>query len=278
MCLLSCVFVYNDLIAKEKMYADRIVSLGPVVTEALYMLGAEDKIIADTIYCKRPAAAAKKEKIGTVTKVDIEKILSLEPDIVIATALSDPEQIERMRDLGIEIIIYGEQKNYSILCEQFIKLGKITGKEEEAESIIERTDSGIHTIIDKTRSLPKSRVFIQLGTKPLFTVKKDSLLNDLIDFAGGVNIALNTENGLFSREEVVSLDPEVIIIVDMGMNTDIEKKSWEIFQEMCAVKNDRIFVMDSYEICSPNPVSILGTLDKLAYYLHKGAYEKSSGQ
>ncbi|MDI6641785.1 MAG: ABC transporter substrate-binding protein, partial [Elusimicrobiota bacterium] len=247
----------------------RIISLGPAITEQLYLLGVGDKIIANTIYCTRPPDAEKKEKIGTVVEHNIEKITALKPDLVIASSLTNPKTLNKLRNLGIKTIQFSYAKNFNEVCAQFLELGKVVGKAKEAKSIIMKAKSRIDSIRRKTKKLPQVKVFIQIGAKPLFTAPKDTFVNDFIELAGGINIAKEANSGLYSREKVIEQNPDVIVITTMGIVGEEEKKIWKKYKTINAVKNDRIYIIDSYKLCSPTPVSFVETLQEILKILHK---------
>ncbi len=246
----------------------RIISLGPALTEEIYLLGAQDKLIANTIYCTRPPEAKKKEKVGTVIRANIEKILSLNPDLVLATSLSDIKQVEKMKSLGIRVITFSNPKNFDQLCKEFLRLGKILGKEEKARKIVKEASEEVNSIKEKSKSLSNPKVFIQVGAKPLFTVTEDSFINDFIKFSGGKNIAMDARTPLYSREKVIEANPDVIIIVTMGIAGKEERKIWEKYKTLNAVKNKRIYILDSYRVCSPTPVTFADTLKEFFKILH----------
>ncbi len=248
----------------------RIVSLSPAITEELYLLEMEDRIVGTTVYCDRPPEAKEKEKVGTVIKVDLEKILILKPDLILATSLTDPGQIEKLKSLGMRVISFPlyENKNFSQICEQFMELGRIVGREAEAEEIVCQMKNKIDSISKGIKGLPKPKVFVQIGARPLFTIIKDSFIQDLIALGGGINIARGAKSGLYSREDVIRQNPEVIIIVTMGIVGEEEKKVWRKFKTLDAVKNDRIYIIDSNKTCSPTPVSFVEALEEIAEFLH----------
>ncbi|MDI6840999.1 MAG: ABC transporter substrate-binding protein [bacterium] len=254
-------------------FPHRIVSLGPAITEEIYLLGAEDRLVANTIYCERPPEAKKKEKIGTVIEINVEKIISFKPDLVLATPLTDPKAKEKLKNLGLKVVTFPVEKDFNEICRNFLELGQIIGKKEEAEKIIYQVKNEVDSISKKIKTLSKlevtpPKVFIQVGANPLFTVTKDSFLNDLIGFAGGVNIALGAKTGLYSREKVIQQNPDVIIIVTMGIVGEKEMKSWQRYKTLNAVKNNRIYIMDSYKVCSPTPISFVEALEELVKILH----------
>lgn len=246
----------------------RIVSLGPAITEELYILGAEDRLVGCTVYCQKPPEAKKKEKVGTTIEVNLEKIVALRPDLVLATSLTDPRAKEKLKNLGIRIITFSAAKNFSEICGQFLELGKIVGKEEQAAEIVTLARSRVDSIREKIRGLKSPKVFIQVGAKPLVAATGDSFINDFIEFAGGINIAREAGAGLYSREEVIRRNPDVIIIVTMGIEGEEEKEAWAKYGSLNAVKNGRIYIIDSYRLCSPTPVSFAESLEEIARILH----------
>ncbi len=261
------VGVFSLALAAEK-YPSRIISLGPSITESLYLLGEGERIIAVTTYCLRPIEAGKKEKIGTVRESNVEKIISLQPDLVITTSLTNMRAIAKLRKTGIKVVIFAEPKNYVNLCEQFTELAALVGKEDAATRIITEADTRINALKEKVRGLSLPTVFVQVGSKPLFAATGNTFINDFIVFAGARNIALNAANGLYSREEVLSRNPEVILIVTMGISGEREKGIWEKYKTLDAVQNKRIYFIDSDKICSPTPLGFAETLEEIVFMLH----------
>ena len=249
----------------------RIISLGPTITEKLYLLGAQDRLVGVTTYCERPPEALAKEKVGNVTQVNIEKIVELKPDLVIATSLTERRAVLGLKRLGIRVIVFNEPGSYEEMNRQFLELGRIVGRERQAEGIIKAAERRVDVIKKRVEGLPRPKVFIQLGAKPLFAATKDSFVNDFIELAGGTNIAREAKTGFYSREEVLRQDPDIIIIVLMDAATGNEKKGWQKFHALKAVRNDKIFVMDPYRICSPTPRTFVDALEEMVKALHPGA-------
>ena len=249
-------------------YPQRIISLGPALTRQIYLLGAEDKLVGVTTYCRRPAEAQNKEKVGTVVEVSLEKIVHLQPEIVLATALTDPRTKEKLKGLGIKVVDFPAAGDFSHLCEQFLELGGIVGKEKQAAEIVRQAEMQVDILKQKVRGLPHPKVFIQIGARPLFTATEESFFNDFIEFAGGVNIASGAKSGLYSREKVLEDNPDIIIITTMGIAGEREKEIWRTFETLNAVKNNRIYIVDDYNFCSPTPLSFVGTLEEMIEILH----------
>ena len=252
----------------------RIISLGPVLTEEIYLLGVQDKLVGCTIYCNRPEAARQKQKVGAVVEVSVEKIVDLKPDLILATSLTDRRAKEHLSQLGMNVVVFSEAKSFNEVCQQFLDLGKMVGKEEKAHKIVTQAKKEVNSIAGKIKGIIKPKVFLEIGTKPLFTVTRDSFINDFIVLAGGINIAAEAGSGLYSREKVVAQNPDVIIIVSMGVAADQEKKVWQKFRNLSAVKNDRIYVLDPDKVCSPTPPGFVETLKEVSLLLHPGKHEK----
>ncbi len=274
--IFTIIFLFNicnetlsfPLKSKLSKPPQRIVSLGPSLTEELYLLGVEDKIVGVTIYCNRPKEAQDKEKVGTAIKVDVEKIISLRPDMVLATPLSDHIQMEKIKSLGIKVVTFPSCRSFSEICKQFLELGKIVGKEQKAKEIIGAAKDKVELVNKKVKDLSRPKVFVQIGAKPLYTVTEDSFIQDLITLAGGINIAHRAKIGFYSREEVIRQNPDVIIIVTMGIVGEQEKKAWERFNTLKAVKDKRIYIIDSYKMCSPTPLAFAEALEEITRFLH----------
>lgn len=260
--LFPCTFLYSE------SYPQRIISLAPSLTEGLFLLGVEDKLVGVTTYCLRPPDAQNKEKIGSLASVDLEKIISLEPDLVLATSLTNPKTIEKLKNLKIKVVSFSPPKNFSQVCKQFLELGKVIGKEKRAEEIVSKARRKVELIKRKVKGLPGQRVFAQIGSRPLFAATKDYIVNDFIELAGGINVAYHSKSGLYSREKVLKDNPDAIIIVTMGIIGQNEKEIWENFRALKAAKNNRIYIIDSYKVCAPTPESFPEGLEEIIKILY----------
>jgi iron complex transport system substrate-binding protein len=262
------LFLHSSaLIYSEENYPQRIISLGSSITKALYLLGMEDKLIANTIYCTSPPQAKEKEKIGTAVKANIEKIFDLKPDLVLATPLTDPKAIEKLKSLGVKVVTFPTPKDFSDICKQFLELGKLTGKEKEAKRIVKNVEDKVASIKKKVEHLPRPKVLIQVGTKPLFAATGRYFVNDYIEFAGGINIAKEAKDGIYSREEVLKSNPDVIIITTM---VEEEKRVWQKYKTLSAAKNGWIYIIDADKLTSPTPVIFVNALEELVHIFHPG--------
>lgn len=258
----------GSCLASEMKYPQRIISLSPVITEEIYVLGVQDKLVGSTIYCLNPPEAEKLEKVGTVMEINLEKIVALRPDLVLATSLVKPGAKEKLKTLGIKVITFSAAKSFDQMSEQFLELGRIVGKEKKAQNLVAKAKDRVDLIRKEVIGLPRPKVFAQIGAKPLFAATRDYFINDFIEFAGGINIARDLSSGLYSREEVLRADPDVIFIVTMGIVGEQEKEIWKKYDVIKAVKNNRIHIFDARKLCSPTPVNFADTLEEVIKVLY----------
>jgi iron complex transport system substrate-binding protein len=252
----------------EDHYPRRIVSLGPTITEKLFLLGVEDRIIAVTTYCQRPPRAQDKKKVGNVTHINIEEVFRLHPDLVVGTALTDRRAVEQLKRLGLKTVVFNDPKSFVEMKSQFLELGRILGRDKEAAKIVGQSEKRITIIRERVSNLNKPSVFVQVGTRPLFAATGTSFINDFVLFAGGTNIAADAKSGFYNREEVLRKNPDVIIIVTMGIAAEEEKRIWLRFVGLRAARTGRIYLMDPYKVCSPTPVTFVEALEDFATAIH----------
>jgi len=202
----------------------RIVSLAPSNTEILFALGLNDKIVGVTDYCDYPPEALTKTKIGGYWTPDIESIVSLNPDLVVAQALHEAEIIPQLEKFGIRTIVL-EPLTVDDVLGAITLVGNMTGKTKEASSLVKAMQSRINRVTNKTKDLPdsgKPAVFYLTWHDPLITVGSKNLGDDLIVKAGGKNMFHDQEGApIVSLEDVVQANPDVIIAgIGMGDGAD----------------------------------------------------------
>ncbi len=276
-CLYILAFTFLLLSAPLRVLASgqslpqRIISLGPINTENIFLLGAGDLLVANTSYCVRPEAAKSKDKIGSVMQIAIEKIIGLQPDLVLATALSRPQQLQQLQAAGIRVVQFNQPASFNDICTQFLELGKLLGREDKAKQIIARARKEVADLQRLTANLPARKVFLQVGAEPLFASVPTSFTNDFILLAGGINIAGKQTSGITNYEKVIAADPDVIIIAMMGSETGIaakEQQKWMGIPVISAARQGRIHVISPDLICSPSPVTFVETLHTIAALIH----------
>jgi iron complex transport system substrate-binding protein len=244
----------------------RIVSLGPVITNIMIELGAENLIVGNTNYCPKLQDAEKEEpmeKVGTLTEMNVEKVINLKPDLALAVGLTKPAGISKLRDADIEVIRFHDPQSFDELCDQYVRIGTRIDREEKARKIVEDARSEVAKIRALVSEMKPKRVFIQIGANPLYTITKKSFINDFIIFCGGINVAGDRPIGRVRIEDVLEADPDVIVIATMGKVNQQQKELWNRYRSMTAVKNHSVHTIDSYGVCSPTPQMFAKTLKQL---------------
>ncbi|TNF42799.1 MAG: hypothetical protein EP310_05505 [Bacteroidetes bacterium] len=230
----------------------RIVSLAPSITENLYLIGAGGKLAGCTSYCTM-AVQDGVQQIGSTIDVNIEKILSLKPDLVLTMLMTKPQDVEAMRKLGIRVEILPTPKNFEEICEQTLQIARLTGNEKTAEQVVSSAREQVESLKIKMKNKPRQKVFFQLGANPVFTVLPNTFMNDFILFSNSENIANGMKTGIITRESVLSKNPDVIFIATMGGFGEEEKKVWESYKGLKAAESKKVFLIDSETSCSPTP-------------------------
>lgn len=237
----------------------KIVSLSPAMTEILYFIGAGDKIVGVTRYCNYPKEAEKKDKIGGIIDVDIEKILRIKPDIVFATRGNPLEVIEKLKSLGIRVFAVDTGDKLEDILNAMKKISVVIGNFDTAKGKILELEKRVEKIKMKTYRIKiKRKIFLKLGSNGLWTCGKKTYINDLILKAGGENIA-DFREGWFeiNIETLISKNPDIIIVLSRN-----EKDFLEIKNFLCslpgitvvqAVKNNLIFSLNLDIVERPGP-------------------------
>jgi iron complex transport system substrate-binding protein len=273
---LTACSLSRNVSAAEKTSFKRVVSLGPLITDMIYQLGADDHLAGVTSYCDIPSGKEAKPVIGTVIQINVEKIVSLQPDAVFASTLTRVKQIQALKGQGIPVIRFDNPTSFDTLCEMFLDLGIRMGKKQAAQEMIQTAAAKVDLIRETAQPLKKRSVFIQIGIKPLKTAEQGTFISSYIELAGGRNIAGHTGSGIFSREYVLKENPQVIFVATMGTSTkagEAEKASWMNFSALTAVKNNEVHVLAHDSVFSPTPLTFADTLMLFFSHIHPNAAE-----
>jgi iron complex transport system substrate-binding protein len=239
----------------------RIISIAPSNTEILFALGLEDKIVGITNYCNFPEETKNIEKIGETFPLNLEKIVSLKPDLILAYA-GQLNEIPRLRELGLKVIVI-EPLNLQETLKSIQMVATIGGIPEKGNILVENLSQRIDQIKTEVSNLEinkKPKVFIGGIYETIWTPGEGTLFNELISLAGGINIAAGFSGwAKISPEFIVKEDPDIIIIPIGAMNPGDELKIKEnIYQRpgwsnLSAVKTQKIFIVNEDLFFRPGP-------------------------
>ncbi|HEY8731441.1 MAG TPA: helical backbone metal receptor [Candidatus Limnocylindria bacterium] len=221
---------------------ERIVSIGPSNTEFLFALGAGDRVVGDDDFSDQPAAAATKEHVGGV-KVNLEKVVSLKPDLIITVKFSDGT-IEALSQTSAAVLVIDPQGAADVARSATL-IGKAIGA--DGAKLAADIQAQLDAVKAKTDTAPKLKVFHEEDASDpakIYTVGPGSFIDDLIKIAGGTNVfaSAKTAYPTVSGEEIVRTDPDVIILGDALYGTTIDsvatRPGWAA---LSAVKNKRVY-------------------------------------
>jgi iron complex transport system substrate-binding protein len=250
---------------------ERIVSLAPGITEILFALNLDDRIVGVTSFCDWPEKARQKESIGGFTNPSLEKIVSLKPDLIIATADGNrPETVRQLEKIGMTVYTTNPSDTAGIL-RSVLHIGAITGRSAAARELTAKLQNRLDAVSNRIKNRKKPRVFFQIGMEPVITVGKDTLISDVIDRAGGVNIAGadTARYPRYSAEGVMAGAPDILLFAPMATDREFKKvkKYWEQYPGIPAVKNKQIYPMNTDLIGRASP-RIVDAIEQTAKILH----------
>jgi iron complex transport system substrate-binding protein len=251
----------------------RIISLSPSNTEMVYALGLQDRLVGVTSYDDYPPDAKTKPIVSDYSTVDLEKIVNAKPDLVLADNIQKNDTIPALEKLGITVYTMTPNNTDGIFNEIKV-LGRITGKTQAADNLVSSLQTRIQAVADKTAELTdaeKPRVLFVTWYDPIWTAGTDTMIQYLIDQAGGTNIAGDLNGyATITLESVIQRNPQVIVVMSsMGtQNASLDFiKSNEQFQSTDAVKNGRVYEIDA-DIFGRTTPRIVDGLETLAKIIH----------
>ncbi|MCX7913566.1 MAG: cobalamin-binding protein [Thermodesulfovibrionales bacterium] len=245
---------------------DRIVSLAPNITEILFALKLEKKIVGVTDYCDYPPDAKKKKSVGGMTTPSFEAIVMLKPDLVVLAEDGNQKLFEeKLRKKGIKTYVF-RAKQLIDLPQEILNLGKIVGAEKPAHDLAYSINKVIEEIKAKKSLSSNKRALFIIWPSPLLVAGPNTAIDDALTLLGLKNIAANAKSRYpqYSIEEVIRSNPE-IIFVGKG-HTQMESLSKKLLDKLYrvdAVKNNRVyFVSDSLYRVGPRIVDGLRELSQ----------------
>jgi len=257
----------------------RIISLSPANTEILFALGLDEEIVGVTEFCNHPPGAKGKEKIGGYSNPNLEKIVSLKPDLILADYGNPIKGIKQIESLGYTLVGLNPKTIEDIL--RNLKLvGKITGKTKEASELISNMKERLNSVEEKVRSLDKdekARVLYVIWYKPLWTAGSGTFIDELIKKAGGINIASELSGyKQMSLEKVIEKNPQVIVVGESKDQPNLVKtvKEETTLSGTDAFRNNRIYTIDT-DIVSRSGPRIVDALEQLAKLLHPKMFKEA---
>lgn len=261
----------------------RIVSLIPSNTEITFALGAGDRVVGDSKFDNYPKAVQKITKIGG-QNFNVEKIISLKPDIVLAYDTQIHNQsaagLKQLRDAGIPVLVVNQSSSFKDVYQSINMIAKATGTTKKANQIIANMKDQFSKIKQKAASIPKAKrkkVYVEISGAPdIYTAGSGTFLNEMIQMLNAKNIAAG-EKGWpkFSQEKVIQQNPDVIILTYGAFTKNAVQKvlNREGWKNISAIKNKKVYNLDSDLVTRPGPRLVKG-VEQLAHAIYPDVFTK----
>ena len=259
--------------------AQKIVSLAPSNTEILFAIGAGDQVIGRDQLSDYPEEAKDVTDVGqTFQTLNTELIVSLKPDLVLLAEINPSEHAKTLEDLGLTVYYLKNPLTLEELCGNLEIVAQLTGHEEETVTLIESLKARVAAVDEKVASVSsRPTVFYELdGTDPAkpFTAGKGTFITQLIERAGGQNIAADLEGyPQLSLEQVVAANPTFILLGDARYGVSPEsiaqRPGWE---NLSAIKNGQVLPFNDDLVSRPGP-RLVDAFEELAKLLHPEAFQ-----
>lgn len=263
--------VFKDDTGQEvrlKAPAKRIVTLAPHAAESLYAAGAGDKLVGTVDYSDYPPEAKKVPRVGGYSRIDLEAVAALKPDLVLAwESGNNMTQVDKLKALGLTV--YVSQPNMMAnVADQIERMGQLAGTEAVAKAAAERFRQRLGKLRAANADKPTVRVFYQIWKSPLMTVGGSQIISDAIRLCGGENVfgKLAQMAPTVSVEAVLEADPEAIIATGMGDSRPEWLHDWDKWTRMTAVKRGNLFHINP-DIMQRHTPRILDGAEKLCAHL-----------
>jgi iron complex transport system substrate-binding protein len=253
---------------------ERIVSMAPNVTEILFALGLGDRVAGVTRFCDYPPETRAIRKIGGLVDPNIEVIQSLDPDLVVAFRGNPIRLVNRIGKLGLPVFVLDIGEGLEALFPLIAKIGRVTRSEDRAGELaarLRRSVEAVDTALRPVRTRP--RVFVLLYGQGLWTCGGESYVDDLIDRAGGANVASSLPKKwvLYKRERILKDDPDVIFILARSGADFAAGRDWLMKKAgvggVAAMRSGRIYELDENAASRFGP-RLVDVLDRMARLLH----------
>jgi len=251
---LSLTDSYHREIKLEKA-PEKIISLSPGITEMLFLLHAEDKLIGISDYCNFPEETQHIKKVGGLQNINIENIISLQPDVVLIGSIIPKNEVDKLEKSGITVIAIKQEEKLEGMPDALRLLGKIVDNERCADSLALYYDNKIkeYKNIAINNDLPKkSTVYyvVSFGAAGDYTAPKKSHINEIIELAGGRNIGDSLSTWNISREYLFTQNPDIIFVRTEDFPYFIKTYPYNLLK---AVKENHVYPIESgwMDVISP---------------------------
>ena len=251
----------------------RVVSLEPSNTEIVCALGACGELVAVTSDDNYPPSVKSLPKVGSFGSIDLERVVAVQPQLVLAGLGEAARVAPALKSLGIPVLIV-EPTDLDGIYRSILQIGAALGRKSAADALVGEIRQQVATVVAKVSGLPKRRVFWELSSS-LWTAGPGSYIDELIALAGGVNIAASAGAPWLqlSDEEVIAKNPQVIFLADEGFGanpaTIAQRPGWASLR---AVRDGRVIPVSNIDLVSRPGPRVAQALRYIAEEIHPEAF------
>lgn len=258
----------------------RIISLVPSVTEILFTIGAQRRLVGRTDFCDYPAEARRKPSVGGMLAPSLEGIVALKPDLVVASPAGNRhETFDQLERLNIPVFLVNPVAVSDVL-DAIGRLGRLTEQVEAADRTVATMRARIETVTTRVSGRPRPRVLYVLWPDPLIVPGRGALVSELIALAGGDSVTADGGQGYprYSMEAALARNPEVIVLASHGSErSPLVRGKWERFGQVPAIAAGRLYSIDGNLMHRYGPRMVDG-LEWLARLIHPEAFDNAAAQ
>lgn len=250
---------------------EKLISLSPALTEILFALELDEKIVGTTNYCDYPEEALNTPKVADFSSPNFEVIVDIDPDLILVAAGIQMDLIDRFEEFGLKVICL-DAENINDVLNNINFIGEITGTEEKATEITDDIAQRVEIIKDKVSGLERPIVFFEVWDEPLTSAGPGTFINNLVELAGGENMTRDATSYYpqINFEIVVDQDPDIYIAVNHQREVEIIDRPG--YANLKATKSGKVFNIEDDWVTLPGPRIILG-LEEMAFLLHPEAFQ-----
>jgi iron complex transport system substrate-binding protein len=256
----------------------RVISLVPSVTEILFTIGAQDRLVGVTDFCDYPAEARRKPSVGGMLAPSLEGMVALKPDLVVATTAGNRhETFDQLARLKIPVFVVNPITVADVL-DLLSRLGRLTDRGDAADRAVAALRERIQAVAARVATRPRPRVLYVLWPDPLIVPARGALVSELITLAGGDSVTADGGSGYprYSMEAALARNPEVIILASHGSEkSPLVRAKWERFTQVPAISAGRLHTIDGNLMHRYGPRMVDG-LEALARLVHPEAFDKAA--
>ncbi len=250
----------------------RVISLAPNITEIIFSLGKQEKLVGRTDYCDYPESVNNIPSVGTMKEPNIEKIAQLNPDLIIASTHFQKETLKKLEDLKINTVVFYGEENFEGAYETIRNVGNILGAKEKAEQIVLEMEEKVKDVTQRVKGKGQPSVYyvVSYGNYGDYTAGKDTFIGKMIEMAGGKNAADDAKGWKYSIEKLVEKNPDILICSKYFDSLNGIKNTTG-YKELKAVKEGKLFEIDNNQLDRQGTRLADGLVD-LAKIIHPEAF------